>query len=74
VSLWGLVRPATGPTTVKVEYRSGSTFRTLFTTTTDARGYFTRNTSFRKGRRYRLTWTQPDGQTIHGTTTSVYTR
>src|SRR6185312_2028233 len=74
VSLWGLVRPATGPTTVKVEYRSGSTFRTLFTTTTDARGYFTRETSFRKGRRYRLTWTQPDGRTIHGTTTSVYTR
>jgi hypothetical protein len=74
VSLWGLVRPATGPTTVVVEYRSGSRFRRLFTTTTDARGYFTRAVTFRKGRRYRLTWTQPDGRTIHGTTTSVYTR
>jgi Cellulase (glycosyl hydrolase family 5) len=72
VSLWGLVRPAGGPTTVSVEYRSGGAFKTLFTTTTDARGYFTRNTTFRAGRRYRLTWTQPDGRTIHGTTTSVY--
>jgi hypothetical protein len=74
VSLWGLVRPATGRTTATVEYRSGSSFKKLFTVTTDARGYFTRNTTFRSGRRYRLTWTQPDGQTIHGTTTSVYKR
>jgi hypothetical protein len=74
VALWGLVRPATGATTATVEYRSGSSFKKLFTVTTDARGYFTRNTTFRAGRRYRLTWTQPDGQTIHGTTTSVYKR
>ena len=42
--------------------------------TTDSRGYFTRNTTFRSGRRYRLVWTQPSGQSIHGTTTSVYKR
>jgi hypothetical protein len=72
VSLWGLVRPATGPTQVTVEYRSGGSFKKLFTTTTDLRGYFSRNTTFRSGRRYRLSWTPPDGQTIHGTTTSVY--
>ena len=74
VSLWGLVRPAAGRTTATVEYRSGSSFKKLFTVTTDSRGYFTRNTTFRSGRRYRLTWTQPGGETIHGTTTSVYKR
>jgi hypothetical protein len=74
VSLWGLVRPASGRTTVTVEYSSGRSFKKLFTTTTDSRGYFTRNTTFRSGRRYRLAWTQPDGTTIHGTRTSVYRR
>ena len=51
-----------------------ATIKKLITTTTDSRGYFTRNTTFRSGRRYRLAWTQPDGTTIHGTTTSVYKR
>jgi hypothetical protein len=74
VSLWGLVRPATGRTTATVEYTSGGSFKKLFTVTTDAHGYFTRNTTFRSGRRYRLTWAQPGGQAIHGTTTSVYKR
>ena len=74
VSLWGLVRVATGATPVTVEYTSGGGFKKLFTTTTDARGYFTRDTTFRSGRRYRLTWTAPDGRTIHGTTTAVYKR
>src|SRR4051812_16605736 len=74
VSLWGLVRPATGRTTATVEYRSGSSFKKLFTVTTDSRGYFTRSTTFRSGRTYRLTWTPPGGQTIHGTTTRVYKR
>jgi hypothetical protein len=75
VSLWGLVRPASAATQATVQYRSGSgSFKTLFTVTTDARGYFTKNTTFRSGRRYRLVWTQPDGQQIHGTTTSVYKR
>jgi hypothetical protein len=74
VSLWGLVREAAGPTQVTVEYRSGQSYKKLFTATTDARGYFTRNATFRSGRRYRLVWTRPDGQTIHGTTTAVYKR
>jgi hypothetical protein len=74
VSLWGLVRPATAATTATVEYRSGSSYKKLFTVTTDSRGYFTRNTTFRSGRRYRLTWTPPGGQAIRGTTTSVYKR
>jgi len=68
------VRLATGATPVTVEYSSGGSFKKLLTTTTDARGYFTRDTTFRSGRRYRLTWTGPDGRTIHGTTTAVYKR
>ena len=72
VSLWGLVRPASGRTTVTVESSSGRSFKKLFTATTDSRGYFTRSTPFRSGRRYRLAWTGPGGQTIRGTTTSVY--
>jgi hypothetical protein len=74
VALWGLVRPATGRTPVAVEYSSGGSWRRLFSTTTDARGYFTRNATFRSGRRYRIAWTGPDGRTIHGTATSVYKR
>jgi hypothetical protein len=74
VALWGLVRPATAATTATVEYSSGGSFKKLFTVTTDSRGYFTRNTTFRSGRRYRLSWTQPNGQPIRGTTTSVYKR
>jgi hypothetical protein len=74
VALWGLVRPTTARTTATVEYSSGGSFKKLFTVTTDSRGYFTRNTTLRSGRKYRLTWTQPDGRTIHGTATSVYKR
>jgi hypothetical protein len=74
VSLWGLVRPATGRTPVTVEYSSGGSWRRLFTTTTDSRGYFQRRASFRSGRRYRVVWTAPDGRTLRGTATSVYRR
>jgi hypothetical protein len=74
VALWGLVRPATGSTRVTVEYSSGGSWRRLFTTTTNSRGYFQRNASFRPGRRYRVTWTGADGRTIHGTPTAVYRR
>jgi hypothetical protein len=74
VSLWGLVRPAAGRTKATVEYSSGRSFKRLFTVTTDSRGYFTRSTPFRSNRRYRLVWTQPNGQSIHGTTTRVYRR
>ena len=74
VALWGLVRPATGRARVTVEYSSGGSWRRLFTTTTNSRGYFQRNTSLRSGRRYRIAWTGAGGRTIHGTPTSVYRR
>ena len=59
VQIWGLVRPGSGPYRVTVRQRSGGggAGRTLRTITTDARGYFSFNTSFRRGRQYQLTTT-----------------
>jgi hypothetical protein len=58
VSIWGLVRPATAVTTATLTYadRGSSTFKTLRTVTTDARGYFQVSSAWRKGRRWNLTW------------------
>ena len=58
VSIWGLVRPATGATTATITYadRGSSRFKTLRTVTTDARGYFTFRSTWREGRRWNITW------------------
>jgi len=74
VSLWGLVRPASGATAVRVEYAAAGGWRTLATRTTDARGSFSATTALRAGRRYRLLWTAPDGTVFRGPSTRVYTR
>ena len=69
-SLWGLVRGA-GKTSVTVQYqdKGGRGFKRLKTVRTNARGYFTLRTSYRGGRRYRLSH---DGQ--NGPATGSYTR
>jgi hypothetical protein len=72
VSLWGLVRPATGPTSATVEYLSGGRWRPLATVTTDARGAFTRSANYRAGRQWRLTWTGPDGTVFRSPATRAY--
>jgi hypothetical protein len=56
--LWGLVRPALGATTVRIEYRNrgSSKWRTLKRDRTDARGYWATTTSYRPGRSYRVRW------------------
>jgi len=56
--LWGLVRPADGRTTVRIEYRNrgSSRWRTLKRDRTDARGYWATRTSYRSGRQYRVRW------------------
>jgi hypothetical protein len=73
VSLWGLVRPATGVTTASIEVRSGSgSFHPLTTVTTNSRGYFTKSASFVAGRQWRLVWKAPDGTTFRGTPTRAY--
>jgi hypothetical protein len=57
-SLWGLVRPADGRTSVRIEYRNrgSSTWRTLKRDRTDSRGYWSTTTSYRPGRSYRVVW------------------
>jgi hypothetical protein len=73
VSLWGLVRPATGVTTASIEVRSGSgSFHPLMNVTTDSRGYFTKSSAFVTGRQWRLVWKAPDGATFHGSPTRAY--
>jgi hypothetical protein len=57
VSLWGLVRPATGAVTAEIQVDDpGSSFRKLRTVRTNARGYFTVRVGYRRGRKYRLRW------------------
>jgi hypothetical protein len=63
VTLWGLVRPATGATSVVVQqHEKGHAWKTLATVQTNARGVWTRRAS-RGGakREWRVRWTAPDG-------------
>ena len=71
VTIWGLVRPATGVTSAVVTYanKGSSTFRALKTVQTNRRGYFALTGSYRSGRRYNLSW---QGQT--GSPVTSYTR
>jgi hypothetical protein len=69
--LWGLVRPASGPANVRIEYRNrgSSTWRTLKRDRTDSRGYWATTTSYRSGRAYRVRW-----GTFTGPPTRAYRR
>jgi hypothetical protein len=73
VSVWGLVRPATGATTATIEIngKSGG-WHELTTVQTNSRGYFTKSGAFVSGREWRLVWKAPDGTTFHGTATHAY--
>lgn len=66
VSIWGLVRPATGPTTATITYadRGSSRFKALRTVKTDSRGYFTVSSTYRSGRRWNLTWEGKSGTPV----------
>jgi hypothetical protein len=61
--LWGLVRPADGATSVRIEYRNrgASAWRPLKRDRTDARGYWATTTSYRSGRSYRVVWGDVEG-------------
>ena len=73
VSLWGLVRLATGPTTATIEVHGrGGPWHALTTVHTDARGYFTKPAAFVGNRQWRLVWTAPDGTIFRGTPTRAY--
>jgi hypothetical protein len=61
-SLWGLVRPALGPTkvTILVRPRGSARYRTLKTVTTNSLGYWTLRSSV-AGQLWRVRWTGPEG-------------
>ena len=56
--LWGLVRPADGATSVRIEYRNrdSSKWRSLKRDRTNSRGYWSTTTAYRSGRVYRVRW------------------
>ncbi len=65
VSIWGLVRPATGAASVTITYADrGGSFKKLRTVTTNARGYFVVSSTWRKGRRWNLTWEGQSGSPV----------
>jgi hypothetical protein len=62
LSLWGLVRPATGKTTVVIERKTGKRFSTWKKVRTKSNGAFTTTDSYRSTAQYRYRWTSPSGK------------
>jgi hypothetical protein len=73
VSLWGLVRPASGATkvTVLVERKGAKHFTTLKTLTTNSLGYWSFNSST-AGKYWRVLWTSPAGVKYEGPSIVAY--
>jgi len=73
-TLWGVVRPASGATTVTIEYRNrgSSRWRRLKAKRTNSLGGWETTTSKRSGREYRVVWTAPDGRRLEGPRTRVH--
>jgi hypothetical protein len=67
VALWGLVRPATGPTkvTILVKARGARRYKTLTTVTTNSAGYWSLSSST-AGQFWRVRWTSPKGVKYEG--------
>ncbi len=74
IALWGLVRPASGRTTVVVDFRArgGKRWHRLKRVATTARGTWSTHTVRHGDRRYRVRWTAPDGTTRLGPLTRVH--
>jgi cellulase (glycosyl hydrolase family 5) len=74
VSLWGLVRPATGATSVEVDYQDGGkgAWKKLLTRKTDARTVWTAQSANKKGRRWRVVWASPSGTVFRGPPVRAY--
>jgi hypothetical protein len=75
-TLWGMVRPARGATSVTIDYRDrgSSTWHRLKLDRTDRRGYWSTATRAVRDRRYRVRWTGPDGRRHEGPLTRSYRR
>jgi hypothetical protein len=67
VSLWGLVRPTTGPTkvTILVRKKGSRTYKTLTTVGTNALGYWGLHSSV-AGQYWRVRWKSPAGVKYEG--------
>jgi hypothetical protein len=74
VSFWGLVRPATGATSVTLQYSSngGRSWQGLAHERTAADGSWTGSGRFASGRLWRVQWASPQGQTFSGAPTRAY--
>ncbi|HEX3872601.1 MAG TPA: cellulase family glycosylhydrolase [Solirubrobacteraceae bacterium] len=73
VSLWGLVRPATGATNVEVEVKDGGgAYKRLLTRRTTSAGYWTIRSTFRSGRVWRVVWTSAAGVVYTGSAIRAY--
>jgi hypothetical protein len=72
-ALWGLVRPATGPTllTVLVQAKGARRYRTLRTVSTDAQGAWSLGSS-PLGDHWRVRWTSPAGVRYEGPPIRAY--
>jgi hypothetical protein len=66
-SLWGLVRPATGATTLKllVQPKGSKSYRTLKVVRTSSSGYWTLHSSV-QGTHWRVSWRSPSGKIYNG--------
>jgi hypothetical protein len=73
VSLWGLVRPASGATkvTILVQPKGSRHFKTLRTVTTNSLGYW-RFDSSTVGEAWRVRWTSPAGVKYEGPPIHAY--
>lgn len=74
VALWGLVRPAAGSSPVTIEFlgNGAKSWHKLGTVVTGKDGYWKKTTRLRKGRRYRVKWTAPDGSVYLGARVRMY--
>lgn len=72
-SLWGLVRPTTGSTTLKVlvQPNGSSKYRTLTTVHTNSLGYWSLNSSVQASH-WRVSWRSPAGVAYNGPAIGAY--
>jgi hypothetical protein len=72
-SLWGLVRPTSGATTLKVlvEPKGSKKYRTLASVHTNSLGYWSLNSSV-QGSYWRVSWRSPSGVACNGPAIGAY--
>ncbi len=72
--LWGRVRPFARRTRVLIQVSSRRGWRNLRTVDTNAIGVFGSRARHRKGQRYRVQWTSPEGKVFRGPPIRPYKR